>query len=128
MLILVVDDDHDAADSLALLLEMLGHEVSVSYSATEGIASAERLSPRAILHDLSMPGLNGYDAVRRLREQPRFADTLIVAVTAYSNVEARERARQVGFDGFLTKPADLDQLLAMLKSGRAGSPGVVLSD
>lgn len=114
MNILVVDDDRDAADSLATFLKVMGHRLTVCYTAEEGISTSKGLEPDVIVHDLGMPMLDGYGAVAHLRSLPAFAHTLIVAVTASNGKDARARAARAGFDEFLTKPADLERLLRLL--------------
>jgi signal transduction histidine kinase/ActR/RegA family two-component response regulator len=101
--ILVVDDNADAAQMLQLLLELTGHEVCVAFSGADGIALAEQCMPDVAFVDLSMPGIDGYEVARRLRQ--RFGSCLrLVAVSGFSLEEHQERSRQAGFDEHLVKP------------------------
>lgn len=114
--VLVVDDNVDSADSLAMLLELSGHEVSTAYDGLEAVDAAERLRPDVVLLDIGMPRLNGYDAARRIREQPWGRQMLLIAQTGWGQEEDRRRAREAGFDGHLTKPVDMAALARLLAS------------
>ncbi|MGH8328531.1 MAG: hybrid sensor histidine kinase/response regulator, partial [Steroidobacteraceae bacterium] len=122
--ILVVDDNHDAAQSLALLLGMDGHEVRTAGDGLEALEVAEEFHPQVALLDIGMPKLDGYETARRLRTRPWAAGTLLFALTGWGLEEDRERARQAGFDRHLVKPVDpeaLTQLLSQtLLGGRTG--------
>ena len=115
MKILIVDDNEEAADSLGMLLEVYGYEVAVRYWAAQGLAEAERSRPDAILHDIAMPAMNGHEAVTRLRANPDFRGTLIVAISGYDSLEDRQQAKASGFDLLLVKPVDLQVLLKLLR-------------
>ncbi len=121
--ILVVDDNADAAESLAMLLELMGHEVSVAYNGRDAVDAAAALRPDMILLDIGMPELNGYDACERIRSQPWGRDIAIVALTGWGQEADRRRSQQAGFDRHLVKPLDpaaLGSLVAELvpKQGR----------
>jgi signal transduction histidine kinase len=122
--ILVVDDNRDAADSLAMVLETTGHVVHRAYDGEAALQIAQRLSPDLVLLDIGMPKLNGYEVARRLREQPGGTRITLVALTGWGQEEDRQRAREAGFDHHLVKPAtaeSLDRLLArMAPVGIAG--------
>ncbi|MGH8227020.1 MAG: hybrid sensor histidine kinase/response regulator [Steroidobacteraceae bacterium] len=122
--ILVVDDNHDAAQSLALLLGMDGHEVRTAGDGLEALEVAEEFRPQVALLDIGMPKLDGYETARRLRARPWAAGMLLFALTGWGLEEDRERARQAGFDRHLVKPVDpeaLTQLLSQtLLGGRTG--------
>ncbi len=105
--ILVVDDNADAAASLALLLKFSGHEVHVAHEGEEALRLAETLRPQAVLLDVGMPGMDGYEVARRLRQRPGTKDAVIIAVTGYGAEADRRRGRAAGFDHHLTKPVDL---------------------
>jgi len=105
--ILVVDDNADAAASLALLLRFSGHEVHVAHEGEAALSLAETLLPDVVLLDVGMPGLDGYEVARRLRERPSTRDVVIIAVTGYGAEGDRRRARAAGFDHHLTKPVEV---------------------
>ncbi len=115
--VLVVDDNQDAAELLAEMLEASGHEVRTAGDGAEAIAIAERCLPQMIILDIGLPGMSGYDVARRLRTDQRFAVTLLVALTGWGSKDDKERARNAGFDCHLTKPvsaADIQRVLGMI--------------
>jgi signal transduction histidine kinase/ActR/RegA family two-component response regulator len=112
--VLVVDDNADAAQMLATLLEAHGHVVSVEYDGTGGLARALRERPEVMLLDIGLPDMDGHELARRLRSSPDTANAMLIALTGYGQSEDRERARQAGFDRHLVKPADLSELLRIL--------------
>jgi CheY-like chemotaxis protein len=114
--ILIVDDSPDGADSLAMLLEFGGHETHQAHDGLEAIEGAERLHPDVVLLDIGLPRMNGYDACRRIREQPWGRDLVLVALTGWGQEEDRNRSREAGFDAHLVKPVDHDVLLEVLAS------------
>jgi CheY-like chemotaxis protein len=119
--ILVADDNRDAADSLAMMLRLYGHEVHAVHDGQEAVEAAEWFRPDVALLDIGMPKLNGYDACRRIRAQPWGQGILLVATTGWGQEEDKRRAMEVGFDRHLTKPvahADLEKLLAGVAAGR----------
>jgi PAS domain S-box-containing protein len=105
--ILVVDDNADAAASLALLLKFSGHEAHVAHDGEAALRLAETLRPDAVLLDVGMPGMDGYEVARRLRQRPGMDNLVIIAVTGYGAETDRRRARAAGFDHHLTKPIEL---------------------
>ncbi len=114
--VLVVDDNADAAHSLALLLQLGGHEVRICHAAAEAPAVAAGFGPHAVFLDIGMPGMNGYEVAQRLRSLPATHASLIVAVSGWGTEADRAQARAAGFDVHLTKPADgtsLETALAM---------------
>jgi CheY-like chemotaxis protein len=120
--ILIVDDLKDAVDSLSMLLRAMGHEIHTAYDGEDAVAVAQKQRPDAVLLDLGMPRLNGYDACRRIRAQRWGKEMFIVAVTGWGQEEDRRRSREAGFDDHLVKPVDtvaLMKVLASLPSGRA---------
>jgi CheY-like chemotaxis protein len=117
--ILVVEDNRDAADSLRVFLELLGHEVAVAYSGLEGVSAAREGRPEVVLCDIGLPGLDGYGVARELRRDPATAGARLIAVTGYGSEEDRRRSREAGFDLHLTKPIDPLDLPPLLS--RAGS-------
>jgi signal transduction histidine kinase/ActR/RegA family two-component response regulator len=116
--VLVVDDNADAAQMLATLLEAHGHAVSVEYDGTSGLARALRERPDVMLLDIGLPDMDGHELARRLRASPDTANALLIALTGYGQSEDREQARQAGFDRHLVKPADLSELLRILAEVR----------
>ena len=112
--ILVVDDNRDAADSLRLLLELSGHEAAVAYSGHDGVQAAERYQPDVVLCDIGLPGLDGYEVARQLRDNPVTANARLIAVTAYGRDEDRRRSHEAGFEQHLVKPVDPDALQRVL--------------
>lgn len=113
--VLVTDDNHDHADSLASLLTMKGHEATTAYDGRQAIAAAARLHPDVVILDIHMPVLDGYGAARAMREIDPSPPPLLVAMTAIGGAEARRQAREAGFDVHLTKPVDLDRILELVE-------------
>jgi PAS domain S-box-containing protein len=122
--LLVVDDNKDAADSLALLLRLNGHEVSTADSGAAGLQAALSGTPDVVLLDLGLPGIDGYAVARRIREK---ADKpLLIAMTGYGQAEDRQRSKEAGFEYHLVKPVDpvrLQDLLVEIGSLGPGSRG-----
>jgi len=111
--ILVVDDNEDAADSLATLLEVLGYHVRVAYDGPEAIEAADAFHPDAGLLDIGLPHLSGYEIARHIRST-RGREVLLVAITGWGQPEDQRRAREAGFDHHFTKPADFERLVAII--------------
>ena len=109
--ILVVDDNPDAAELVAQLLALEGHEVSFACSGADALAVADRLVPEVVFLDIGMPGMDGYQVASALRRSGRFSGTRIVALTAWGNAKAREWSAATGFDAHLVKPARAEILL-----------------
>lgn len=116
MKLLVVDDNRDSADSLALMLQMSGHETLTAYDGEEAVASAESFRPEAVLLDIGMPKMNGYDAARAIRGQPWGQDVLLFAITGWGQEEDRRRSREAGFNAHLVKPVEITQLMQLLET------------
>jgi len=114
--ILVVDDNADAADSLAMLLEVRGDEVRIAYDGPEALEAERSFHPDVVLLDIGMPKLSGYDVARRIRES-RGSDVLIVAITGWGQEDDRDRARDAGFSHHFTKPVDFEMLLDLIDRG-----------
>jgi signal transduction histidine kinase/ActR/RegA family two-component response regulator len=121
--VLIADDNRDAADSLALLLQMSGYELHVCHSGREALALAQRERPHALVLDIGMPGMNGYELARHIRQEAWGREVLLVAVTGWGQQEDRERSRAAGFDHHLTKPVDPDTLQALLADYARGLTG-----
>jgi two-component system, chemotaxis family, CheB/CheR fusion protein len=113
--ILVVDDNRDATETLARVLELGGHEVHTAHDGLEAVDVAAELQPDAVLLDIGLPKLNGYDAARRIREQPAGKDVFLVALTGWGQPEDRRRAQDAGFDAHLVKPVDHAHLAKLLR-------------
>jgi PAS domain S-box-containing protein len=112
--ILVVDDNRDAADTLGLLLEADGAEVRVVYDGRAALAMAESFQPTSVLLDIGMPGMDGYEVARRLRQDERFATLRIVALTGWGQDADRRQTRNRGFSHHLTKPVSIEELHTIL--------------
>lgn len=114
--ILIADDLKDNADSLAIMLRSIGHEVHVVNDGESAVAAALELQPEIMLLDIGMPYLNGYEACRRIRQQPRGRSIFLIAQTGWGQDDDKRRAEEAGFDHHLLKPVDGDALLALLAS------------
>lgn len=116
--ILVVDDNRDAADSLAELLGLLGASASVAYGGEEALAAMRANPPTIAFVDIGMPMLDGYELAGHVRAESTLADTVLVALTGWGQATDRERIMAAGFDHHLIKPADVQQLSALLDAAR----------
>jgi signal transduction histidine kinase len=112
--ILLADDNRDALDSLATLLQCDGYEVHTAADGAEAFALAAECRPDVMLLDIGMPKLDGYEVARRVRAEPWGKGTVLIALTGWGQDEDRRRSREVGFDNHLVKPLDPDKLSAML--------------
>jgi PAS domain S-box-containing protein len=112
--VLVVDDNRDAGDSLAQVLVMLGAQVRVAADGTQALAAFAQFDPHVVLLDIGMPGMNGYDVARAIRERFPRQQAALVALTGWGQEEDRRRAREAGFDHHLVKPAEIRQLQRLL--------------
>jgi len=112
--VLVVDDNADASESLAVLLRLSGHEVEVAANGEAALALAETFRPQVVLLDLGLPGMDGFEVARRLRTRPELATTRLIAITGYGQARDRQATAAAGFERHLTKPVDVDSLLALL--------------
>ena len=113
--VLVVDDNQDAADSLSMVLDVLGAEVRVAHDGAEALATFAGYSPSVVLLDIGMPGMNGYEVARAIRAQFPKSAAILVALTGWGQEDDRRRAREAGFDHHLVKPVDLDVLQDLLR-------------
>ena len=114
--VLVVDDNHDAARTLAMLLKLLGNEVHTRHDGLSGVEAAESLRPQVAVFDISMPGMDGYQAAQRIREQPWGQHLMLIALSGYGQEEDKRRSREAGFDTHLVKPVDMAALNELLAS------------
>jgi CheY-like chemotaxis protein/nitrogen-specific signal transduction histidine kinase len=125
--ILIVDDNRDSANSLAMLLRIKGNDTRTAYDGEQGLASAREFQPDVILLDIGLPKLNGYEACRRIREQPWGKHLILIAVTGWGQEEDRRRSEEAGFNYHLVKPVDpreLMKLLAQVEHDRRSRPEV----
>ena len=104
---LLVEDNADAADSTAMLLQLWGHEVYIADDGERAVEIATELKPDIALLDIGLPALNGFEVAQHLRSRPETANSVIIAVTGYNRPEHRAHARQFGFDYYFHKPADM---------------------
>jgi CheY-like chemotaxis protein len=113
--VLVVDDNDASARTLGWMFEALDAEVQVAHSGEEALQQANAFRPDLILMDIGMPGMDGYEACRLLRQQPTLNGTLIAAQTGWGQPEDRRRAREAGFDQHLVKPVMIEHLQGLLE-------------
>ena len=114
--VLIVDDNQDGAESLAVLLQLGGHETHTAHDGQQAIEDAERLRPDIVLLDIGLPRLNGYEVCRRIREQPWGKELSMVAVTGWGQQEDRRRSQEAGFDTHIVKPVEPEALMDLLAS------------
>jgi CheY-like chemotaxis protein len=117
--ILVVDDNRDSADSLATMLNIMGNEVRAAHDGLEAVDLAATFKPEVVVMDIGLPMLNGFDAARRMRDQPGGNGMVIVALTGWGQEEDRRRSQEAGFDHHIVKPVDpfaLEKLLDELET------------
>jgi CheY-like chemotaxis protein len=110
----VVDDNMDAASSLALLLGLAGHETHAAFDGQEAIDRAEEVRPDVILLDLGLPKISGYDVCRRIREKPWGSNVTVIALTGWGQDTDRRKTRDAGFDHHIVKPIEHSRLLELL--------------
>ena len=121
--ILIVDDNSQAADVASELLSLYGYETAVAYNGVDGLQKAKEFHPDAILLDLGMPLMNGFQVAAALRAMPEFSNLALVAFTAWGDKGTRQRTHDIGFDQHITKPADVEEILRAIASAcdmRAG--------
>jgi CheY-like chemotaxis protein len=116
--ILVVDDNKDSAQSLATLLRITGHETRTAYDGLAAMEAAQEFRPELALLDIGLPGLDGFEVCRRIREQPWGKSATLVALTGWSQDEDRRRSQDAGFDHHLVKPVDYGALMTLLGEPR----------
>jgi signal transduction histidine kinase len=112
--LLLVDDNVDAVESLAMLLRQAGHEVTTAYEAQSALQALDRRAPDLAVLDIGLPGIDGYDLARAIRARPQMKHVVLVALTGYGRPEDRGRAREAGFDHHLIKPAGFAELRGLL--------------
>lgn len=114
--ILIVDDNRDSAESLAMLMEITGNKAYMAHDGVEAIEAAEKYRPEVMLLDIGLPKLDGYEVCRRVREQPWGKDIMVIALTGWGQEDDRRKSEEAGFNGHLVKPVDYDKLLDLLGS------------
>jgi PAS domain S-box-containing protein len=114
--VLVIEDNLDAAQTLCDLLQSVGHEVEEAHDGPQGVAKARTFLPEAVLCDIGLPGMNGYEVARSLRADAALQGALLIAVSGYALPDDRQRATEAGFDRHLVKPASLDKIEHALAS------------
>ena len=112
--ILIVDDNKDSADSLALLLEITGNKTYMAHDGVEAFEAIEKHRPEVVLLDIGLPKLDGHEVCRRVREQPWGKDIMVIALTGWGQEDDRRKSEEAGFNGHLVKPVDYDKLLELL--------------
>jgi CheY-like chemotaxis protein len=112
--VLIVDDNLDTADSIAMLLKRSGHEVTVAYSGDKALEVAAEFLPEVVLLDIGLPEMDGYEVARRLRLDSQLKDVKLIALTGYGQDSDLQRSKHAGFDYHLVKPAGLDKIEELL--------------
>jgi CheY-like chemotaxis protein len=115
--ILVVDDNHDSALSMAMMLQIMGHDTRTAHDGESALSTAETFLPEVVLLDIGLPKLNGYEVAQRIREQDWGQSMFLIAVTGWGQDEDRQRSREVGLNLHMVKPVEpaaLEKLLATL--------------
>jgi len=112
--ILIVDDNRDSADSLALLLKITGNKTYMAHDGLEAVELIEKHRPEVVLLDIGLPTLDGHEVCRRVREQPWGKDIVVIALTGWGQEDDRRKSEEAGFNGHLVKPVDYDKLLELL--------------
>jgi signal transduction histidine kinase/ActR/RegA family two-component response regulator len=112
--ILIVDDNRDSAESIALLLKLLGADVRMTFDGPSALAAIDGYRPDVVLMDIGLPGMDGYEVARRIRQRPEFANLTLIAITGWGQAEDRLRSRAAGFQHHLVKPADPGALQVLL--------------
>jgi PAS domain S-box-containing protein len=119
--ILIVDDNRDSAESLAMLLQMTGNKTDVAYDGVEALEAIEAHRPEVVLLDIGLPRLDGHEVCRRVREQNWGKDIVMIALTGWGQADDRRKSHEAGFNGHLVKPVDYDNLLQLLSKLTSGS-------
>jgi PAS domain S-box-containing protein len=120
--VLVVDDNRDSADSMALVLGATGYDVRTAHDGPAALAIAAEYHPECVLLDIGLPGMNGYAVAQRLRALPGCASATLIAMTGYGQEDDRRRSREAGFDHHLVKPVDFDVLTGLLNAPTTAAP------
>ena len=113
--VLVVDDNRDSAETLSMLLELMGNEISVAYDGEQALAIANEIKPDVVLLDIGLPKMNGYEVARQIRNEPWGSNPILVAITGWGQTEDKDLSRESGFDHHLVKPVDHDHLIKLIQ-------------
>jgi CheY-like chemotaxis protein len=116
--VLVVDDNHDNADTLGKLVSLWGHESKVAYDALTALKTASSFQPHVVLSDIGMPGMDGYDLARQLRQRTDLPCPALIAISGYADEVHRQKSLEAGFESYLVKPANPQELRELLASIR----------
>lgn len=119
--VLVVDDNVDGAESLAMLLEMYGHEAATAHDGLAALETASSFRPDVAFLDIGLPGIDGYELARRLRGQPAQAKLVLVALTGWGSEEDKRKSEEAGFDFHLTKPVEASAIAKVLARADGGA-------
>jgi len=112
--VLIVDDDQDCADSIAELMQCLGAETRAVYGGAAALDVLAEFRPKVVLLDIGMPGMDGFETARRMRERPEGREAILVALTGWGRAGDRQRGREAGFDHHMVKPGEIDALKELL--------------
>jgi CheY-like chemotaxis protein len=122
--VLIVEDMSDAAESLAVVLRLWGYEVEIAYDGFAALAAVKSFAPHAILADIGLPGMTGFDLAKSLKADPATSPILLIATTGYADAAAQKISKAAGFAEHFVKPLDLDALRAVLDKHRQSSNAV----
>ncbi len=116
-----MDDDRDSAESMAIILEMSGHDVRKAHNGPDALRAASDYRPDVVLMDIGMPGMSGHEVAQKMRETSATRDVVLIAMTGYGRQVDREQSRAAGFDHHLVKPLDFEKLNEVLTA--SAGPG-----
>ena len=125
--VLIVDDNADAADTLAMFLESEGHVIRTVYGSNDALTAVEDFGPAVVLLDIGLPGMDGYEVARRIRSMPQGPGLLLCAITGWGQAHDKRRAKDAGFDQHLTKPVEPAVVAAIIADGDANRAGIKVS-
>jgi DNA-binding response OmpR family regulator len=113
--VLVVDDHMPSAEMVAEILGLEGYEVRIAHTASEAMQEAQRFAPRVVILDIGLPDEDGFEVARKMKERNELQSTRLIALSGYGQSQYPRRAREAGFERYLVKPVDLDELLALVR-------------
>jgi DNA-binding response OmpR family regulator len=113
--VLVVDDHMPSAEMVAEILGLEGYEVRIAHSASEAMQEAQRFAPRVVILDIGLPDEDGFEVARKMKERTELHGIRLIALSGYGQSQYPRRAREAGFERYLVKPVDLDELLALVR-------------
>ncbi|GEP41638.1 hypothetical protein BGE01nite_09290 [Brevifollis gellanilyticus] len=119
--ILIVDDNTDSAQSLSTLQRRRGHDTCTAFTGPDALTAAIAFTPKVVLLDIGLPGMDGFEVARRLRAMPALEGVLLLAMSGYGSPEDRRQAKEAGFDDYLVRPVDLEQLSRLLREAPGGN-------